>query len=168
MRVVLATDGSAQARVAEELVWRLDWPVGTTIRVVAVQPPGFDVYGLPWTAASPEVIQYADDSLHQSIAGQLESVVARIRRPGLEVESLFLTGRPASRIVEEARAWAADLVVVGHRGRGTIGTMLLGSVSAEVVDHAPCPVLVAREGIVRSILLATDGSRSARHASATA
>ena len=42
--------------------------------------------------------------------------------------------------------------------------MLLGSVSAEVVDHAPCPVLVTRSAAIRSMLVAVDGSSSARQA----
>jgi nucleotide-binding universal stress UspA family protein len=40
--------------------------------------------------------------------------------------------------------------------------MVLGSVSAEVVDHAPCPVLVARSDRATRILLAVDGSASSR------
>jgi nucleotide-binding universal stress UspA family protein len=75
-----------------------------------------------------------------------------------------MTGRPATVIVDEAAAWGAELIVVGSRGLGRLGTMLLGSVSAEVVDHAPCPVLVTRSSAIRSILVAVDGSSSARQA----
>jgi nucleotide-binding universal stress UspA family protein len=39
--------------------------------------------------------------------------------------------------------------------------MVLGSTSAEVVDHAPCPVLVARDARVESVIVAADGSSSA-------
>ena len=59
---------------------------------------------------------------------------------------------------------AADLIVVGHRGMGRWESMLLGSVSAEVVDHAPCPVLVARDDQLGPIVLADDGSCHARTA----
>ena len=55
----------------------------------------------------------------------------------------------------------ADLVIVGARGHGIIDEMLLGSVSAEVVDHAPCPVLVARRPTTWRLLIATDGSPDA-------
>ncbi len=38
----------------------------------------------------------------------------------------------------------ADVIVVGSHGRGAIERLLLGSVSEQVVRHAPCPVLVVR------------------------
>jgi nucleotide-binding universal stress UspA family protein len=54
----------------------------------------------------------------------------------------------------------ADLMVVGSRGLGVAASALLGSVSATLVDHAACPVLVARGPRVSRILIATDGSQS--------
>ena len=47
-------------------------------------------------------------------------------------------------IIELAREWGADLIVVGSHGRGFWGR-LLGSVSTGVVHHAPCSVLVVRK-----------------------
>jgi nucleotide-binding universal stress UspA family protein len=66
--------------------------------------------------------------------------------------------------VETAADFRAELVVIGSRGRGPLTSMLLGSVSAEVVDHAPCPVLVVRGPAVDSVLVAVDGSPSAQSA----
>jgi nucleotide-binding universal stress UspA family protein len=52
-------------------------------------------------------------------------------------------GQPAARIVEIAKRWPADLIVMGSHGRGGVQRMLLGSVAEEVMRHAPCPVLIA-------------------------
>jgi nucleotide-binding universal stress UspA family protein len=164
MRILLATDGSDHANVALELVRSVAWPAGTTIRVVTTMPTGVESYGLSWAVATADTVQDQGSEVRRHYEDLVDSAVRELTRPGLEVERLLLHGRPASAIVDEARRWPADLVVVGHRGRGSIGSMVLGSVSAEVVDHAPCPVLVVRRPAVRSIVFATDGSPSARHA----
>lgn len=51
----------------------------------------------------------------------------------------------AERIVINAEEWGADLVVIGHRGHGLVGRWLLGSVAKQVMHHATCAVLVARQ-----------------------
>jgi nucleotide-binding universal stress UspA family protein len=89
---------------------------------------------------------------------------ALLGHPGVTVEGFLLQGRPGSSIVDEAGAMSADLVVVGNRGHGRIATMLLGSTASEIVDHAPCPVLVARHKHLAPLAFADDGSNSARHA----
>jgi nucleotide-binding universal stress UspA family protein len=53
-------------------------------------------------------------------------------------------GRPATKIVEGAKSWPADLIVIGSHGRGRVERLLLGSVAESVVRHASCPVLVVR------------------------
>ena len=82
----------------------------------------------------------------------------------MAVDRCVLHGRPASRIVEAAEDFAAELIVVGSRGHGTIASMILGSVSAEVADHAHCPVLVARSTGLTRVILGVDGSGFARTA----
>jgi nucleotide-binding universal stress UspA family protein len=52
-------------------------------------------------------------------------------------------GEPAAEIVGEVKRGQYDLIVVGSRGLGPLGRLLLGSVSTEVLRAAPCPVLVA-------------------------
>ena len=58
------------------------------------------------------------------------------RRFALETDSA------ASRVVE-ATDWGADLIVLGFPRRGGLTTRLFGSVTLSVLQHAPCPVLVA-------------------------
>jgi nucleotide-binding universal stress UspA family protein len=53
-------------------------------------------------------------------------------------------GRPAAEVLAAAEEPGVDLVVLGARGLGTIGRLLLGSVSERVLQHAPCPVLIVK------------------------
>jgi len=62
----------------------------------------------------------------------------------LQALELLETGKPATRIVEGARRWPADLIVIASHGRGGIHRLLLGSVADAVIRHASCPVLVVR------------------------
>lgn len=52
---------------------------------------------------------------------------------------------PGPALCEAAKAWKADLIIVGRRGRSGLTELLLGSVSSHVVHHAPCSVWVVQE-----------------------
>lgn len=60
----------------------------------------------------------------------------------VEIERRVVEGAPAAVLVEESRA--ADLLVVGSRGLGGFGRLLLGSVSQQCAQHAECPVVIVR------------------------
>ena len=163
MRVLLALDGSPSSDAARRVVDNLAWPTGTTILVLGVVPPAgarlAPLAGLPIPDLAPSLDdETLDDDLGQVLVDATRSIAANGRR----VERRLVRGRAATCIVDEAAAWEADLIVVGSRGLGRLSTMVLGSVSAEVVDHAPCPVLVTRSAHVRSVLVAVDGSVSSR------
>jgi nucleotide-binding universal stress UspA family protein len=53
-------------------------------------------------------------------------------------------GHPIDRIVTAAKEEEADLIVIGARGLSTFSALLVGSVSAGVVQHSPCPVLIVK------------------------
>jgi nucleotide-binding universal stress UspA family protein len=61
------------------------------------------------------------------------------------VERVDLEGYPPDVLVEYANEQGADLIVVGSRGRGDLASLLLGSTSHRVANHASCDVLVVRE-----------------------
>lgn len=152
LRVLIASDGSASAERAISLAECVDWPAGTEFRIVSVLAP------VPVLVASALVVDM--DPVLPQPAHRSRSL------GGIDVEVTMREGRAASRIVDEATDWAADLVIVGSRGQGALRAALLGSVAAEVVDHAPCAVLVARTVCAHSVLLADDGSDTAAAAAA--
>ena len=166
MRILLAVDGSGPSDRARDLVAALPWQEGGTVRIVTVVPATADVLGIPWAitvAAEGDAVEEASSKIHRDALETAEREI-RSAHADLVIDTIMLRGRAASAIVEEAREMHADLVVVGHRGQGRWESMLLGSVSAEVVDHAPCPVLVARDDSLGPIVLADDRSAYARAA----
>jgi len=161
VRVLFATDGSRSADRARDLLAHLPWPDGTSFSVVYALEARGELFSAPWMSPAPPELDSVEAELLRHADVTLDDAVRTLERPGRSVERLTLRGRPASAIVEEARAWKADLVVLGNRGHGPIASMVLGSVSTEVVDHAPCPVLVVRDAAIDSIVFAEDGSPGA-------
>jgi nucleotide-binding universal stress UspA family protein len=70
----------------------------------------------------------------------LERELAAVDTSGIEVESLVEPRNPADALLDAARD--AGLLVVGTRGHGGFKGLLLGSVSQQASNHAPCPVVI--------------------------
>ena len=164
MRVLLAVDGSPAAGAVTGLAASLDWPIGTAIRVISIVNEAHVLFGTPWLPLAPGTLQRLEEDLLNEQGQIVDTAVLAIARPGVTVTGHVLRGRPATAIVDAAADFGADLVVVGSRGLSSYEGALLGSVSAEVVDHASCPVLVARRSRLNRVLLADDGSESAHRA----
>ena len=59
-------------------------------------------------------------------------------------DTVVVTGHAAEEIVNFARHQGYDHIVMGSRGRSLVRELLLGSVSEEVMHHAPCAVTIVR------------------------
>jgi nucleotide-binding universal stress UspA family protein len=160
VRVLIGYDGSSSGDEALALVAGLAWPAASECRVVVAGKVAFvtDAPGMMMDAATLQTIYDAQ----QADAERLASATSRrVDRPGLAATWEVGFGRPANTILDVADRFGPDLLVVGSRGLGPLTSALLGSVSEELVDHAPCPVLVARGSAVRRVVLAEDGSPDA-------
>lgn len=164
MRVLVAIDGSACADVAVELTAAIPWPAGTSVHVTEVVETGAGLYGNVYAAELVLQVESLEEDVRREAADAVARTVARLREAGLDATGDVLRGRPSAAIVQAAKDLDVDLIVVGSRGHGAIESMLLGSVSAEIVDHSSVPVLVARGTSLRRVVLAWDGSAAARKA----
>ena len=73
-----------------------------------------------------------------------------LREQGIDAEMKTAAGDPADEIVKEAEEGSYDLLILGRRDLGSVGRLVLGSVSKEVAQRAPCPVVVAtKDGVHR-------------------
>jgi nucleotide-binding universal stress UspA family protein len=164
MRVMLAFDGSAGAEAARDLVARLLWPDGTAITLVTALERRADLFGAPDFAVAPQNSEEAEGALLADLQDMLRAAAAPLRGGHRQIDTRVVRGRPASALIDEAQSLQPDLIVIGNRGHGPFATLLLGSVSTEVVDHAPCPVLVARHPAVSRLVVGADGSESGQRA----
>lgn len=156
MRILMGVDGSSTSRVACEFVGGRAWPSGTRICLLAAIEPVVD-----WTGLAPP---HADaiEAERVGLSVMLHDRAAELRRVGLAVETVVEVGRAEDLLSARAAETFSDLIVVGSRGLGPAASALLGSVSAHLVDHAGCPVLVVRSPSAHRMLLATDGTESSR------
>jgi nucleotide-binding universal stress UspA family protein len=79
---------------------------------------------------------------HKAIAAAAEI----LKDTGAEISGEVIADRPAKRILNEAKDWGADLIVVGSRDRRGIRRLLSASVSEAVANRAHCSVKVVRAG----------------------
>jgi nucleotide-binding universal stress UspA family protein len=96
-----------------------------------------------YSAAMPTLEQIISE-VEQETRSFVDSVVAEQGETaaGIGVRVQTLPGAPAAVLAEQAQG--ADLLVVGHRGRGGVASALHGSMSMHRVLHAPCPITIVR------------------------
>lgn len=155
MQIVIGVDGSDAALTALELVTTTSWPADTNVRLVGA----FDLL-TDWDLLAPPTAGGGERDPQRSRFDSVQALAEPLRLQGYATETVFARGRPADVLLAEANDVGADMIAVGSRGLGVAASALLGSVSATLVDHAACPVLVARGPRVSRILIATDGSQS--------
>lgn len=125
-RVLLATDGSKSSTKAVRFLVEELRPENIEVVLVHVIP--FLRY--------PEVKE----------AGQalLDRDAERLVKAGYAVNGMLKLGHPADEIIKMADRQKVDLLVAGAKGLGAIARFFLGSVSAKLVQHSTCSVLVVR------------------------
>ncbi|MGP0029645.1 MAG: universal stress protein [Acidimicrobiales bacterium] len=156
--ILLGTDGSATARIAEHAATVLAHATGGQL-VVASAFDGSAGSKLP----AEEVVK---------------ETRGRVEAAGVGVWSEVVEGEPAAALGEFAEHINAELIVIGDVGMGAGGRLRLSGVPDRISHSAPCSVLIVRTGNhgrdasdverqpvrYRSVLIATDGSPTAAHA----
>ena len=161
MRVLLATDGSDDARTAAAWLSHFPLPAGSRVRVVSV-------VSIPASALDLPTVRDFVGTLREDARRAAEAAQSALAARFPDAEVQVLEGDARQTILRAAEEWPAELVVLGARGLGAVAGFLLGSVSLAVARHAPCSVLVVKGGArgLRGALVAIDGSGHARAAAA--
>lgn len=158
--IVVGTDGSAWSAAAVRWAAREANRRGAALRVVLA-------YEWNWPGArfgsDAELRKLADQRAEETMA----RAAAQVREvaPDVAVHRDTALGEPVPVLLAAAKQ--AELIVLGNRGRGGFGSLMLGSVSQRVATYARCPVVVVRgrrdiaQGVV---VVGVDGSTSSLEA----
>jgi nucleotide-binding universal stress UspA family protein len=169
-RVLLATDGSEDARRAAQNAAEFSLKLDSELHVVYVAPEYPYVYAYYDLRRREEENRCRDED-RQTLDGCVEHVR---EAGGTVVGSHLEAGDAASEIVELAEELGIGLVVLGNHGRGRLRRALMGSVSTGVLRHAHCSVLIVRghedeqRPLLGKLLVAVDGSEEATAAAQAA
>ena len=140
-RIVVGVDGSSASRDA--LRWALEEARLWHGAIEAVH-----AWSYPVTTYAPGVVPpptFAREDLETEARHVLNATIDAVvgdEAPGLPLERAVVEGSAAKQLIERARH--ADMLVVGHRGRGGFTGLLLGSVAEQCAVHASCPSVITR------------------------
>jgi nucleotide-binding universal stress UspA family protein len=157
-RILLATDGSEDAALATRAAVDISRKGGSELHLVHI-----------WRdVPSPYAHSFVKRELERQGQEVLDKQAKRIEGDGGKISGMHLRqGRISDEVIELSRELGADLLVVGSRGHGQIGRILMGSHSEEIVHRARLPVLVLRRATLwppARLVIGDDYSENAKKA----
>ncbi len=135
--ILVAIDGSPSSEAALEEAIEVARDNGARLTILTVAVPPRFVY------TGPMCVPYPSERDLERAAWHVVDHAQGLVPPDIPVSGVVRAGRPAREIVARAEQGSHDLVVVGSRGHGLVGSAVLGSVSRAVLARSPVPVLVA-------------------------
>src|SRR5579875_1740459 len=136
--ILVGIDGSEVAQRALVAAAREAELRGEQLRIVCAWQAPAPIYAggyVPNLDGPREEMRRSAEKLAEDAVAAVEAIA-----PGISCTGEAVEGVAAQTLIERSRY--ASLLVVGHRGRGGFKSLMLGSVSQQVVHHAHCPVLV--------------------------
>lgn len=141
MRILVATDGSDSSIAAVRAIAARRWPEGCEFKVISIADRALPE--IAWFF-NQQVMEKVEERLTDEAREAVDAAVEMLSSAGIAATGSVMAGDPKSKIIEQARLWNADLIVVGSHGRRGFDRALQGSVSEAVAMHAPCSVEVIR------------------------
>jgi nucleotide-binding universal stress UspA family protein len=141
--VVVGVDGSPGSRAALENALQDAARRNGRLRVVAAAPLPKDwamAYGMAVPLPQSGVLERVRAAAQEMVDAVVTAYPALAAQVPITVE--VRSGVPVEVLIEASEG--ADLLVLGHRGRGALASTVLGSVGLQCVLHATCPVTVVR------------------------
>lgn len=148
MKILLAVDGSGHSEAAVQATAGKCFPPASEVRVISVIESSYLAAGFPGEGFSMALVAdievAARRRAHDAVDKAAVVLLAREENSHLMVSTDVLSGSPKRMILDDAKTFEADLIVVGSHGHGRFHRLLPGSVAQAVAFHATCSVEIAR------------------------
>ena len=150
--VTVTLDGSALAEEALPVATRIATALSIPLTLLRIIPSLTSLASAGWGAGYAAYYPVTDEmeaDEDQGVKKYLEAVATRLRVSGLDVHARWehsVTSRAAEMIAAALATQPAGIAVMASHGRGGVLRWALGSTAEEVLDHAPCPILIVRAG----------------------
>jgi nucleotide-binding universal stress UspA family protein len=163
-KILVCTDGSPDSEGAITAALNLAKTTGSTVLLLEVlfYLAGYELQA-PDTLAPPIVNMELMRAQETAVREHLEARKTEAAKEGVTLEPRVRTGSSAYEgILEEVGESQPDLIIMGRHGYTGLTRLLMGSVTARVIGHSPCHVLVVPQGAgldFKRLLVASDGSK---------
>jgi nucleotide-binding universal stress UspA family protein len=162
-KILVCTDGSPDSEGAITAALQLAKTTGSTIFLLEVlfYLAGYELQS-PETLTPPVINLELMETQEAGAKERLAAWKAEAATVGVTLEPRIRIGGSAYEgILEEAAEIQPDLIIMGRHGYTGLARLLMGSVTARVIGHSPCNVLVVPQGVTlgfQRLLIASDGS----------
>lgn len=143
-RILVPIDGSATSNCGLDEAIKLAQLTGANLRLIHVVDALTLAKGFLPSAHYADAVQPGKIEAGEQI---LEQAKTRVAASGVKAEAFLFDSvlpRVSETVIEQAKAWNADLIVIGTHGRRGVGRVLLGSDAEQIMRMAPVPVLLVR------------------------
>ena len=133
-KLLLATDGSKMSENAVREAINLAKTCGSKLYVISVIEvnPEFE-------ALAPGLVEKVEKETRKHV----DSVKTKASKEGIDCETIVHEGEePYQNIVDEAAKKKIEMIIMGRHGRKGLERLMMGSVTAKVIGHSTCKVLV--------------------------
>jgi nucleotide-binding universal stress UspA family protein len=151
LKIIVAIDESPCSEAALDALLERSWDSETEVLLLTVLQPiasqmdfaaGYMV--TPLLEPDPDQFKQMESFVAEQVH-RLQTVFSKERVYGKTIQ-----GDPADIIIDYAKSWDADLVLVGSHGRKGFEKFLLGSVAEKVAKNAPCSVEIVRQKLAHA------------------
>lgn len=144
MRILLPVDESPYSEAALNFILTELKPSGSQVRVLCVIEPltAYMTAGMMPQLATVSV--QIERSRREESETLVKAMADKLRGAGFASSTSVDVGDPTGVILDNAKSWPADLIVMGSHGLHGLSRLLMGSVSESVVRHADCSVQIVR------------------------
>ena len=140
MKIMVSLDGSESSMRALDFITSRPWAESDQFMIVSVVEPDKGDMSMAQAMTNPDEVFFANaEKLLANVKDKFD-----VALKGHSVSTAVLSGPVVESLVDCAKEYSADLIVMGSEGRKGVSRLLLGSVAEGVLRNAPCSVQIVR------------------------